>query len=684
MRYPPTRTVDQVDDYHGRFVADPYRWLEDTDSDETRAWINAQNEVTGSWLSAVPERDRLRQRLEELWDRPRSGTPWRRGDRWFQLRNTGLQNQDVLWTMDAPDHHGRVLLDPNTLSDDGTVALSGTAVSHDGRLLAYATSRAGSDWLTWRIRVVATGQDLPDVVDWSKFSPAAWTHDGAGFYYARYDEPSAGEAFDETNRNQRLHYHRLGDAQADDRCVHERPDRPDWGFSPQVTDDGRWLVVTVWEGTDPRNRVYVGDLSAGGELVPLLDDFDAAYDFVGNDGATFYFATDRDAPRGRVVAVDLGRPDPRHWREVIAQGDDAIEEVRLVGGRLVVVTLHHASHRITVHDLHGGAAHPVPLPELGSVEAVTGRPDDREFFFSFTSFTRPSAVHRHDLAAERTTLLADVQAAAAQELVTEQVFVPSADGTRIPVFLVRRTDVTPGATPEECPPALLYGYGGFGIAMTPAFREAWLVWAELGGVLAVAGLRGGGEYGQEWHDAGRGASKQNVFDDAVAVAQWLVETGWTSSRRLAITGGSNGGLLAGACITQRPDLFAAAVIEVGVLDMLRFHRFTIGWAWASDYGCADNADDFATLIAYSPLHNLRPGTAYPATLVTTGDHDDRVVPGHSFKFAAALQAATNGDAPALIRIETDAGHGAGKPTSKRIAERADVVAFLVHTLDARR
>lgn len=681
MEYPKTATVDQVDDHHGTPVADPYRWLEDTEAADTREWIAAQQAVTEQWLQDAPSRDALRRRLTELWDHPRRGAPWRRGDRWFQLRNSGLQGQEVLWTMPAPDAPGEVLLDPNTWSDDGTAALAGLAVSRDGAWVAYARSDLGSDWMTWHVRRIGDDRDQPDVVEWSKFSGAAWAPDGSGFYYGAYDPPAAGQAYQELNRNQRLRFHRLGTPQSADATVYERPDEPEWSFAPRVSEDGRWLIVTVGQGTDPRTRIHLADLSGDAEIRPLLDDFDAEYHVVGAVGERLYVLTDRDAPNRRVVAVDVGDPAPAHWTDVVAETGDAIEFATLVGGHVFTARLHHASHRLTAHPLNGGAPVDIPLGEHSSLVDVSGRQDDRQLHFVRTSFTRPATVLAYDIDRRETSevFAADLRGAR-DDLRTTQVFVDGADGTRVPVFVVHRADIDPSAGPA---PTILYGYGGFGISITPAFRVAWLVWLERGGVLAVANLRGGGEYGRQWHDAGRLANKQHVFDDAVAAAQWLIDEGWTTPGQLAIHGGSNGGLLVGACMTQRPDLFGAAVPEVGVLDMLRFHRFTIGWAWTSDYGDPDDPDDFATLYAYSPLHNLRPDTAYPATMVVTGDHDDRVVPGHSFKFTAALQAHQAGPAPVLLRVETSTGHGAGKPTSKVIEERADVLAFCEAVLNHR-
>jgi prolyl oligopeptidase len=687
LPYPRAKTIDVVDDHHGEAVPDPYRWLEDVDAPDTREWIAQQNALTRSWLDQVAERPAILRRLTELWDHPRASPPTHRGDRWFQLRNSGLQDQDVLYAMDAPDAEGEVLLDPNRLSPDGTVALTAAAVSRDARHLAYATSAAGSDWMTWRVRDIGTGEDLDEVLEWSKFAGAAWLPDGSGFLYARFDAPAEGEAHEQANRNQRLWLHRLGTSQEDDVLVYERPDQPEWMFSPSVTDDGRYLVLHVSHGTDPRNRVFVADLGdppalAPGrlEVVELLTDFDAAYGLVGNVGTAFYFLTDRDAPRSRVVAVDVDDPAPERWRDVIPEAADTLERAVLVGGRLIAGYLHHARSllvRFTPDGVHDGE---VALPGIGSVEAMVGREEDPDLYFSFAGFTQPTSVYRHEVAVNRTTCVRPPGVDIDQDrFQTEQIFVPSTDGVEVPVFLVRRADVEPTGDV----PALLWGYGGFRIPVTPMFRVAWQVWVERGGLLAVPNLRGGGEYGQAWHDAGRLANKQQVFDDAVAVAEALIDRGWTKQGRLAISGGSNGGLLAGACLTQRPDLFGAVVPEVGVLDMLRFHHFTIGWAWTSDYGSADDPEQYRWLRGYSPLHAIDPAVRYPATLVTTGDHDDRVVPGHSFKFTAALQAAqqaSGGIAPILIRVQTQAGHGAGKPTRMLIGERADVLAFLTRAL----
>ena len=678
LAYPTAPTADQVDDFHGESIADPYRPLEDTDAPATRAWIEAQNALTARVLEGAAARPAIRQRLAELWDHPRAGAPWRRGDRWFQLRNTGLQDQDVLWTADAPEAVGAVLLDPNGLSDQGTTALSAIEASDSGELVAYAVSDAGSDWRTWRVRRTATGEDLPDAIAWSKFSSSAWTADEAGFFYCRFPQPAAEDAYDAPNRDMELCYHRLGTDVADDPVVFSTPHEPEWGFEPEVTDDGRLLVVSIWRGTDPTNRVWVADLADGGaaaHLRPLIDVDDARYHPIAAVDGVLYLSTDADAPNGRVIAVDVAAPTDR--REVIAEGPDAIEHVRLVGGRLAVVTLHDAHHRLTIFETDGRHVADVALPGIGTVADLAGRKDDADLYLTFTTFAAPATVLAVRMADGEVRSVGEPDLAwRPGDFVTEQAFVTSDDGTRVPLFLTHLRDVEPTGDV----PALLYGYGGFQHPVGPMFKPEWLAWMERGGLLAVASLRGGFEYGRAWHDAGRLANKQNVFDDFAACARWLATSGWTSAQRIGISGRSNGGLLVGASITQHPELFGAAVAEVGVMDMLRFHRFTIGWGWTSDYGSADDPEQFRWLRAYSPLHNIRDGVAYPPTLVTTGDHDDRVVPGHSFKFAAALQAAQAGDAPVVIRIDTDAGHGMGKPVSKLIEERSDVLAFLEHSL----
>jgi len=690
LAYPPAPKGDVVDDYHGTRVPDPYRWLEDPDAPETRAWIEAENRLTEGYLAAIPARTRIRERLTKLWNYPKYGTPFRKAGRYFFFKNDGLQNQSVLYKQASLSADPETLLDPNLLSEDGTVALSTLALSKDGRLLAYGTSASGSDWEEFRVREVATARDLPDHLRWIKFSGASWTHDGKGFFYSRYPEPvgRGADTLTGVNRFQKVYYHRLGTDQGDDVLVYERSDQPDWGFSADVTDDGRYAVLHVWLGTDRRNRVYYLDLKdpkrprVTGNVVRLLDDFDASYAFVGNDGPVFYFLTDRDAPRKRVVAIDTrhpegGRGGRARWREVIPQGDDVLEGVQIVHDTFVAHYLRDAHSRLRLYALDGRFLQDVALPTLGSVGAISGERKDDEMFYAFTSFLYPTTIFRYDFRTGATSVFKapaiDFDPSGYE---TEQVFYTSKDGTRVPMFITHQK----GLKRDASHPTYLYAYGGFNISLPPSFSVGILVWLEMGGVYAVPNLRGGGEYGEEWHQAGMHEKKQNVFDDFIAAAEYLIREGYTSPAKLAIAGGSNGGLLVGAAITQRPDLFGAALPAVGVMDMLRFHRFTIGWAWVTEYGSADSAVQFPYLYRYSPLHNIRPGTRYPATLITTADHDDRVVPGHSFKFAATLQAAQAGPQPVLIEIETKAGHGAGKPTSKIIEEQADRFAFLVRNL----
>lgn len=679
LPYPESARGEQVDVYrdeqgHDVHVPDPYRWLEDPDSPQTAAWVAAQNEVTGAFLSGLPVRSQYRERLTALWNYAREGVPWQRGGRYFRTFNPGLLNQPVLQV--AGDARGpwRTLLDPNALSEDGTAALMGTSVSPDGTRLAYGVQRGGSDWITWHVRDVLNGQDEPHAVEWSKFSGAAWAPDGQGFYYGAYDAPQEGAALTGENRAQRLMFHRVGTPQAADAVVIARPDEPDWGFGAGVTEDGAYLVVHVSRGTEPKNLVWVRPVSSTGPFMELVTAFQAAYHVLGNDGSTLYVRTDEGAPLGRVMAWNL---ETGERREVLPEGPDALEDVRVVPGGLLAVTLRDASHRLTLHDRAGAALREVPLPGLGTLTELHTRQDDPEVFFGFTSFLSPVTPYRLPLPGGTPEALSvptlDFDASAFE---VTQAFAVSRDGTRVPMFIVARRDLKRDGSNAT----LLYGYGGFNISLTPTFSVGRLAWLERGGVYVQANLRGGSEYGEAWHQAGTLRRKQNVFDDFIACAEHLIASGVTSSEHLGIQGGSNGGLLVGAAMTQRPELFGAAVAQVGVLDMLRYQHFTIGWAWASDYGRSDDPAMLATLLAYSPLHNLRPGTAYPATLVTTGDHDDRVVPAHSFKFTAQLQRCQAGPAPTLIRVQTRAGHGAGKPTALVIEEAADVWAFLERAL----
>ncbi len=678
LTYPVTARTNQVDDYHGTPVADPYRWLEDDNSTATKAWVEAENKLTFSFLEKIPERATIKERLTQLWNYERFGVPFKEGGRYFLTRNDGLQNQSVLYTMTSLDAEPSLLLDPNKLSADGTVALAGSRVSHDGNLMAYGLAMAGSDWQDWKVRDVRTGKDLPDEVHWVKFSGASWSGDNKGFFYSRYDEPKKGEVLKGVNYFHKLYYHRLGTPQSEDKLIYERPDQKEWGFGGEVTDDGHYLIIHISQGTDTRNRVFYRDLQApDSPVVELLNQFDAAYSFIGNVGTLFYFRTDLSAPRGRVIAIDAARPERANWQEIIPQSANRLQGVSLVNDQLIADYLKDAHSEVKIFGRDGKFARQVELPDLGSASGFGGQREDTETFYSFTSFTTPATIYRYDLRTGTSTVFRKPKVRFNEaDYETKQVFYQSKDGTKVPMFITHKK----GLKLDGNNPTYLYGYGGFDISITPAFSPANAVWLEMGGVYAVANLRGGGEYGEDWHHGGMKLKKQNVFDDFIAAGEWLVANHYTRPEKLSIGGGSNGGLLVGACLTQRPDLFGAALPSVGVMDMLRFHKFTIGWAWASDYGSSDDPTEFKALYAYSPLHNIKPGTKYPATLITTGDHDDRVVPAHSFKFAATLQAAQAAPKPVLIRIETRAGHGAGKPTTKIIEEAADKWAFLVQEL----
>jgi len=682
LSYPATRKVEQTDSYHGSSVADPYRWLEDDHSADTKAWVQAQNAVTDQFLAAMPQRLPVRRLYTELYNFEKFGLPFKEGGRYFWTRNDGLQQQSVLYTASALTAQPAVALDPNQLSRDGTVALSGYAASRDGKLLAYGSSKAGSDWQTWRVRDLASGRDLPDTLEWVKFSSAAWTPDGKGFFYARYDAPAEGAALTGSNYFQKLYYHRLGTPQADDTLVASNPQEKEWGFGAEVSDDGKLVYITVWKGGN-KNGLMVLPLSkgaypgaAGGAPKAVTLAFDAEYVPVSSSGSTLIVKTNQDAPRGRLIAIDLKGSGKQAWKTLVAEGSDALTGASAVGGRLLLRYLRDASTLVRIHGMDGRALGEVALPGVGTASGFAGRSDDAETFFVYTSLNSPATIYRYEVATNKASVFKRPQTAFdAEQFETRREFVTSKDGTRFPIFIAHKK----GLKLDGSNPTLLYGYGGFNAAMTPSYNVTAATWMKMGGVYVLASIRGGGEYGAAWHEAGTKLKKQNVFDDFIAAAEWLIANKFTQPAKLAINGGSNGGLLVGAVVNQRPELFGAAVPQVGVMDMLRFHKFTIGWAWVPDYGSSENAEEFKALLAYSPLHNIQSGgKPYPAILVTTGDHDDRVVPAHSFKYTAALQAAETGSAPKLIRIETQAGHGAGKPTSKIIEERADMLAFIAH------
>lgn len=675
--YPLTATGTQMDTYHGVKVADPYRWLEDANSEATKAWVTQQNQFTQEYLSKIPQRAAFMQRLQTLWNYERFKAPVFAGKRYFLSRNDGLQNQDVLYTMQNLKDTPQVLLDPNTLSSDGTIALGEFRVSPDGKYLAYSVSQSGSDWQDWKIREIATGKDLPDVLQWTKFTEVAWNKDSSGFYYGRFDKPLDTGKLADVNYYQKLYFHKVGTPQKLDQLVYQRPDQKEWGFDAKVSDDGDYLLITVQQGTDNRTRLYYRSLAKkNSPVVKLLDAYDAEYTFMASQGPIFWLRTDKDAPRRRIVKVDIR--EPKKLIEVVPQSAHTIREAEVVDGRLLLTYLKDARAQVMQYDMQGKFEREVELPGIGSVKGFKGGPSDKETFYSFTNFTSPGAIYHYEPSSGKSSLVrAPKLAFEPNGFETRQVFYTSRDGTRVPMFISSKK----GIKLDGNNPTILYGYGGFDFSLTPTFSAANLAWLEAGGVYAVANLRGGGEYGKNWHEAGTKLKKQNVFDDFIAAAEYLHANKYTQPAKLAISGGSNGGLLVGATMVQRPDLFAAAMPAVGVLDMLRFHKFTIGWSWTSDYGSSDDAAQFQALYAYSPVHRVKPDTCYPATMITTGDHDDRVVPAHSYKFAAALQANQGGAQPIMIRIDTKAGHGAGKPISKQLDEAADKFAFLSKVLD---
>jgi prolyl oligopeptidase len=677
LTYPYSIKSDHQDNYFGTEVADPYHWLENENSDTTSQWVDKQNEVTFAYLDKIPFRKQIKDRLTQLWNYPKFGAPFKSGSKYFMYRNNGLQNQSILFQMDKADAEGKELIDPNKLSTDGTVSLTMFTPDRKGDFAAYGTSSGGSDWNEFFVLDLNTGKKTADHLQWIKFSGASWYKNG--FFYCRYDAPVDGKELSAKNEYHKIYYHQLGNDQSKDELVYHDASKPQRYYDIGVTEDERFMLMHISEGAASKNAVAVRDLSkAGSSLKPLINDFESENVVIDNMGDQLIVLTNRNAPHKKVVLIDPTNPNEKNWKELIAERkDEVLESISYTGGKLLAVYMKDATSRVYVFDAKGKQEAEVQLPALGTVSGFSGHREDKEVYFTFTSFTYPSCVYKYDITTNATTLFKkpDIKFDF-EQYETKQVFAKSIDGTKVPIFLVHKK----GIKLEGNNPALLYGYGGFNISLTPSFSISNLVFLEQGGIYALANLRGGGEYGEEWHEAGMLLKKQNVFNDFIACAEFLINEKYTSSQKLAIKGGSNGGLLVGAVMCQRPELFKVALPAVGVMDMLRYHKFTIGWGWIGEYGSSDSLIMFKNLLLYSPLHNLKEGVNYPATLVTTADHDDRVVPAHSYKFTARLQACHKGNNPVLIRIDKKAGHGAGKPTSKLIDEATDQWAFTFYNL----
>ena len=675
LNYPKTHKDNTIDEYFGVKVADPYRWLEDDNSAQTAEWVEAENRVTSAYLQKIPFRQKLLNRLKQVADYEKVGTPFEKNGRWYYFRNDGLQNQSVLYVMDQLGGTPRVFLDPNTLSTDGTVALKGVYFSNNGRYAAYTISRSGSDWEEIYVLDVQTGRQLDDHILWAKFTGAAWR--GDGFYYSAYDSPEQGHEFSNVNEGHKIYYHRIGTDQREDVLFYMNPAYPQRFYTVAVNEE-ETIMYLYESGAGAGNNLFVRDLQKpDAQLLQITSNMDNTYGVIGNMGRQIYLLTNDQAPKGKVVVADLDHPGQSHWKEVIAEDKNVLDDASIIDGKLVTTYSQDASTHAYVFTLDGQRMHEVQLPSVGSA-GFSGKKNARHCFYSFSSYTTPGTIYQYDIDHNSSMVYyAPKVNFKTSDFEGRQVFFESKDGTRVPMFLTYKK----GLKLNGKNPVYLYGYGGFNIGLSPSFSTTRIPFLERGGVYAVVNLRGGNEYGEEWHLAGTKMRKQNVFDDFIAAAEWLIANQYTNKDKIAIVGGSNGGLLVGACMTQRPDLFRVAIPQVGVMDMLRYHKFTIGWNWASDYGTSDDSREmFEYLQGYSPLHNLRPGVAYPATLVTTADHDDRVVPAHSFKFAATLQECHVGKDPVLIRIDTKAGHGGGKPLSKVLEEQADIYGFIMYHL----
>lgn len=677
MNYPITKKVDTVDTYFGTKVADPYRWLEDDNSEETKEWVIAQNKVTDAYLEKIPYRDQIQKRLTEVWNYPKVSVPFKKNDLYFHFRNTGLQNQSVLYVQKSLEDEARVLLDPNTLSDDGTVALAGMSVSKDGKYLAYKVARSGSDWNEVYVRNIETGEDLKDHLMWLKFTGVAWYKDG--FYYSRYDAPKAGGELSNTNENHKVYYHKLGDSQEKDQLIYANSKYPKRFYGVGVSDDEKYLILSESAASDG-NAVYFKELNKkNADFIQITDEMEKTHSIVDDVDGKLLMYTNNGAPKYRLVEIDVKRPQKEYWKELIPEKENVLSGVSLAGGKILANYMKDAYSKVEILNMDGSFSSEFQLPGIGTLGSFSGKKEEKIAFYSFASFTQPSVAYKYDFETGKSELFYEPKINFnPEDFVTEQKFYTSKDGTKVPMFIIHKK----GLKLDGNNPCLLYGYGGFNISLTPYFSPRRLVWLENGGVYVVANLRGGGEYGEAWHKAGTKLQKQNVFDDCIAAAEYLIDNKYTNPKKLALKGGSNGGLLVGAVINQRPDLFQVAIPEVGVMDMLRYHKFTIGWAWAGDYGTsADSKEMFEYLKGYSPIHTISADKKYPAVLVTTADHDDRVVPAHSFKYIATLQEKYQGKNPVVIRIESKAGHGGGMPTSKQIEEYTDIWAFIFKNMN---
>nr|WP_317133175.1 prolyl oligopeptidase family serine peptidase [Adhaeribacter rhizoryzae] len=676
IAYPVTEKVTHTDNYHGTEIPDPYRWLENDTTAEVAAWVQSQNKVTFDYLNKIPFRDKIKERLTKIWNYPKYGTPFKRGEKYYFYKNDGLQNQAILYVQQGLTGTPQVFIDPNKFSSDGTTSLTTVSFSKDNKYVAYGTSGGGSDWNEFYVLDAVTKEKLNDKLEWIKFSGAAWFKDG--FFYSRYDAPKNGSKLAAKNEYHKVYYHKLGTPQSQDKLIYEDKTKPLRYFSAQTTDDEKYLIITVSEGATSTNALYVKDLrDEKNAFMPVVSNFTAEYNVVDNIGDKLLVQTTYKAPKNQLVLIDPKKPQPANWKTVVPQSENVITGVSLIDNRLIVDYMKNAASEVVVFDVNGKRLHGLKLPTLGTVTGFSGKKEDKEVFYTFNSFTYPSAIYKYTVATNTSELFRKTDLDVNMDgYETKQVFYPSKDGSKVPMFIVHKK----GLVLDGKNPTYLYGYGGFNVSYTPSFSISRMLWLENGGVFVLANLRGGGEFGEEWHQAGMTPNKQNVFDDFIAAAEYLIQAKYTSPEKLAIAGGSNGGLLVGAVANQRPELFKVALPAVGVMDMLRFHKFTIGWGWVPEYGSSDNPEQFKNLLQFSPLHNIKEGVSYPATLVTTADHDDRVVPAHSFKYIARLQEKGAGPNPYLIRVAVNAGHGAGKSTAQQIAEATDIWAFVYQNM----